>query len=111
MKMIIQLIQQLEVARKAASLTQANLAQQAGLSRMTIQRTEAGHLDPRLSTMLEMARALGMELILVPGVLRAEVEDFLRSGGRFLAQPAGISAPLSIVDAILAEDRKEYGKP
>jgi DNA-binding XRE family transcriptional regulator len=109
--MISSIIQQIENARRAAGRTQQSVAQQAGLSRMTVQRTEAGDIDPRLSTVLELARTLGMDVILVPSALRAELEVFLRSGGRFLGQPAGISAPLSIVDAILAEDRKEYGKP
>lgn len=60
------LIDTLSQARKAAKVTQADLATQAGLSRMAVQRTETGDVDPRFSTLLEMARALQMELIAVP---------------------------------------------
>lgn len=60
------LIARLAQARKAAHLTQAELAERAGLSRMTVQRLEGGNLDPRLSTLQEIARVLGMELIAVP---------------------------------------------
>lgn len=92
-------------ARKDADLTQADLGDRAGLNRMTVQRLETGALDPRLSTVMEMARALGLELMLVPSALRSEVESFLRSGGKYLGQPSGISAPPSIVDTLVT------GKP
>lgn len=56
------LLARLAHARKAANLTQAELAERAGLSRMTVQRLESGSLDPRLSTLQELARVLNMEL-------------------------------------------------
>ena len=52
------LIPTLAAARKAHQMTQAQLAERAGLSRMTVQRTEGGDLDPRYSTLAEMARVL-----------------------------------------------------
>lgn len=55
------LIDQLTQARKAAQMTQADLAERAGLSRMTVQRLESGAMDPRLSTLSEMARVLALE--------------------------------------------------
>ncbi|AJE99865.1 XRE family transcriptional regulator [Pandoraea apista] len=94
------LMESLVVARKDAAMTQAELADRAGLSRMTVQKVESGALDPRMSTVLEMARALGLEPMLVPASLRQEVEAFLRSGGKYLAQPSGISAPPSIVETL-----------
>jgi DNA-binding XRE family transcriptional regulator len=94
------LIQQLEVMRKAANLTQDDLATHAGLSRMTVQRAEAGQIDPRLSSVLAIAKTLNVELMLVPTALRHELESFVRSGGRFLGQPSGTGAPLSIVQTL-----------
>ena len=94
------LIQQLEVMRKAANLTQDDLAANAGLSRMTVQRAEAGQIDPRLSSVLAIAKTLNVELMLVPTALRDELESFVRSGGRFLGQPPGAGAPLSIVQTL-----------
>jgi DNA-binding XRE family transcriptional regulator len=95
------LIQELEAARKAAALNQAELASSAGLSRMTVQRTEAGQIDPRLSSVLAMAKTLGLDLMLVPTALRPELESFVRSGGRFLGQPPGSGAPLSIAQTLV----------
>lgn len=97
---MINLVQELENARKAAGLSQDQLAGRAGLSRMTVQRTESGQIDPRMSSLLVMARALGMELMLVPSALRPELESFVRSGGRFLGQAAGAGAPPSIADTL-----------
>ena len=98
------ILDELHHARKAAGLTHEVLAQHAGLSRMTVQRTEAGKIDPRLSTLLEMARTLGLDLMLVPKALRPDLEDFVRSGGRFLGQPPGLGAPPSLVDQLLQAD-------
>lgn len=59
------LIAELQAARKRQGLKQQELAEQAGLSRMTVQRIESGAIDPRLSTLAEMARVLGLQLVAV----------------------------------------------
>ena len=82
-------------------MSQEQLATGAGLSRMTVQRTEAGQIDPRLSSVAAIAKTLGMDLMLVPTALRPELESFVRSGGRFLGQPAGSGAPLSIAQTLV----------
>jgi len=97
------LIQSLALARKAGHLTQAQLAEQAGLSRMTVQRTEAGDLDPRYSTLAEMARVLGMDIIAVPSSLRPSLQAFIQAGGKFLGQPEGVDAPPSVIDRLRTE--------
>lgn len=84
-----------------ACITQQELAAKSGVSRMTLQRVEAGSIDPRVDTLLAMARALGLEPLLVPSWLRPETVNFIRTGGKCLGQPAGIGAPLSIVDELL----------
>jgi len=94
-------LNELQNARKSAGMTHDKLAKRAGLNRMTVQRTEAGTIDPRLSTLLVLARALGMDLMLVPKSLRPDLEAFVQSGGRFLGQPSGVGAPQSLVDELL----------
>lgn len=98
----------LRSARRAAGLRQEDLAARAGLSRMTVQKLEAGSIDPRMSTLTVLARALGLELMLVPADLSPAVEDFLRSGGRIVAQPPGVGAPASIVEIL---SRTPQAKP
>lgn len=99
------LIEELAKARQAAGLSQQELADKAGLSRLTVQRTESASIDPRLSSLHAMARSLGMDLMFVPTDLRPELESFVRSGGRFLGQAAGIDAPRSIVDTLIKPDQ------
>lgn len=95
-----ELASSLAAVRKAQQMTQADLAQRAGLSRMAVQRTETGDVDPRFSTLAEMARVLGMEIIAVPAALRPELQAFIQSGGKFLGQPTGADAPPSVVDQL-----------
>ena len=95
-----ELASSLATVRKAQQMTQADLAQRAGLSRMAVQRTETGDVDPRFSTLAEMARVLGMEIIAVPAALRPELQAFIQSGGKFLGQPTGADAPPSVVDQL-----------
>lgn len=109
MKNRLVIIDALEMARESQGLTQAELASRAGTSRVTVGRIESG-FDPKLSTVYELARALGLELTLVPKSLYGEVEAFLRSGGRALAQPAGASAPPSVVDLAAVVLARPHGK-
>jgi len=67
---------------------------------MTVQRAEADQIDPRLSSVQAIAKTLNVELMLVPAVLKDELESFVRSGGRFLGQPPGAGAPLSIAQIL-----------
>lgn len=72
------LVATLTQARKRLSLTQAELAALAGLSRMTVQRLESNGLDPRLSTLHDMARVLGYELLAIPQTALTEVQAVLK---------------------------------
>ncbi len=90
----------LQHARRARGMTQADLSDQAGLSRMTIQRLEADLVDPKLSTVADVARCVGLELMLVPASLRGEIEDFIRAGGKFFGREPGIDAPKTAVQDI-----------
>jgi transcriptional regulator with XRE-family HTH domain len=52
-------------AREQAKLTQAEVAEAAGISVETVSRIERGMHEPELSTAIAIARALGYELTLV----------------------------------------------
>lgn len=55
----------LQRARQSASLTQAELAEKSGVSQPHISALESGTWEPRLATIMQLARALGVE----PGAL------------------------------------------
>jgi DNA-binding XRE family transcriptional regulator len=47
--------------REAHFLTQAELAERAGLARLSVVRIEKGHVRPRLWTVRRLAETLGIE--------------------------------------------------
>ena len=60
--------QQLRARRQAVGLSQAALAAKAGVSRVFVEKIEAGARTPSWGTLARLARALGcrVELALVP---------------------------------------------
>ena len=99
-RMISELITTLAQARKAARITQADLAERAGLSRMAVQRTETGDVDPRFSTLQEMARVLNMELIAVPAELHAQVQALIQPQTGQTAAADHIASPVTDQDSL-----------
>lgn len=79
-------------ARLAARLTQERVADLAGISRPRYRDIETGTAAARTTTLVNVARALGLEMMLVPqtmvpaiqALLRPQVEDDLPA---FLPQP------------------------
>jgi transcriptional regulator with XRE-family HTH domain len=104
-------ISELKQARIAADLSQEALAERSNVSRMTVSRLESGKFDPSLATLEVIAKSLGMEIMLVPTALRPDLEEFVRSGGRYLGQPPGVGAPLSLVDQLIGLGSSAKGKP
>jgi transcriptional regulator with XRE-family HTH domain len=52
----------LKEARKRAGLSQAELARRTGRAQSAVARWERGDVEPRLSTLVELVRACGLEL-------------------------------------------------
>lgn len=71
--------QALRTARTERGLTQAELATRLGLRQRQISDLERATNDPRLTTIQNVARALDLELMLVPRHLIGAVEGMERS--------------------------------
>ena len=56
----------LREARQRKGLSQRDLSKQSGVPQGQISRIENGAVDLRLSSLIELGRALDLELILVP---------------------------------------------
>src|SRR5215471_15365421 len=85
---------QLRALRRARKLKQEDVARKAGISREAYLRAESGQADPRMSTFLAACEALGLEVVLAPQHLAADVNAFIasRNGGVTAASMAGSAA-------------------
>lgn len=68
-------------ARIAKALTQKELGQRVGLPQSHISKIEKGAVDLKLSSLVEIARALDLEITLVPRKALAAVEGAVRAHG------------------------------
>lgn len=60
------LIEQLKQARQAKGWSQADLGQQLGWPQSHISKLEAGKVEPRLNSVIQWARILDLECMLIP---------------------------------------------
>ncbi len=79
-------------ARQTAGLTQEQVARLAGISRPRYREVEAGSAAARATTLINIARALGLEMMMVPQSLVPAVNALLRPHDdddlpAFVAQP------------------------
>jgi len=75
---IHQLGRLLRDARRQAGLTQEQVAKRAGISRPRYRDIEQGDAAARATTLINVARALGMELMLIPQAMVPGVNALLR---------------------------------
>ncbi len=85
--MMEDIIKKLYAARKTKGLTQGALGARMGLPQSHISQIEAGKIDIRLSSFLEMARLLDLEPMLVPRSLTPAVRSILSGDGDEISRP------------------------
>lgn len=93
---ITELLEQLRAERLAQNLSQRELGERIGLPQSNVARLESGGTDPSLSKILELARALDLDLKLVPRKALPAVQGALR------ANQLGIDSNVSTSRAIHA---------
>lgn len=76
---IIDITSELKAARHRKKLTQRDLSAKTGISQSHINNIENGSIDVRLSTLIELARVLELEVAVVPKRLVPALEA-LRTG-------------------------------
>lgn len=77
-----QIAQVLKAAREDKALSQRALAKLAGVPQSHISKIENGGVDLRLSSLVEIARALDLEVTLVPRKNLSAVQSIVRSTER-----------------------------
>lgn len=74
-------------ARARKQLTQQQLAERLGYRQRQISDLERSRTDPRLSTIQNVARALDLELVLIPRQLITTVDGLLRADSDAATRP------------------------
>lgn len=72
------LIGSLREAREVAGISQRDLSARSGLTQSHISQIERGTLEPGLSSLIDLSRALDLELVLVPKKLLPAVNGILQ---------------------------------
>ena len=70
-------ISQLKAARLEKGLKQADLGKKLGLPQSHVSKIEQGSTDPRLSTVVDMARVLDLEPMLIPRQMASRIRSLL----------------------------------
>ena len=112
---LISLAERLRAARVHKRLSQRALSHKIGLPQSHISKIESGQVDIKASSLIELARALGLEIMLVPQALVPAVEALSRSSTSETETPrANIpeDAPPPVRDAhrALEKTAKEAGR-
>lgn len=79
------LADRLKTARRAKGLSQRALGKMAAVPQSHVSKIEAGAVDLRVSSLVELARALELELMLVPRKTVSAVQSIVRGDA---ARPA-----------------------
>ena len=74
------ILKQLKIARQEKGLKQSEFGNKLGLPQSHISKIERGETDPRLSTVVDMARIVDRELILVPRRLVPVIRSMIEGG-------------------------------
>lgn len=82
------ILQTLRTARKQRGLSQRDLSARIGVPQSHISKIESGGTDLRLSSLVELARALDYELVLVPRKLLPAMEAIVGGASTTLADEA-----------------------
>ncbi len=69
----------LKAAREARALSQRALGEKVGLPQSHVSKIEGGTVDLKLSSLIELARALDLDVVLVPRKLVPAVQSIVRS--------------------------------
>jgi transcriptional regulator with XRE-family HTH domain len=105
-----ELIREVQDQRVKAALSQRALSARSGLTQAHISQIETGRLEPGLSSFIEMARALDLEVVLVPKKLLPAVQGVLRPSADRLSPEDGQFALFTKGERFIAKQKKLEGR-
>lgn len=87
MTLLAPIAEELKAARKTKKLSQQDLAQKVCVPQSHISKIESGKVDLKTSSLIELARALELEVMLVPRALVPALDSMKRGAGRPSSEP------------------------
>ncbi len=78
---------QLKEARRQKGFSQAALASKVGLPQSHLSKIESGLVNLQISSLIELSRALDLELMLIPSILIRTVEGLQRGMHEKVSEP------------------------
>lgn len=101
----------IKAVRRARGLSQRALAESAGMPQSHISRIENAGVDLRLSSLTEIARALGLELTLVPRKTVPAVRSIVGSAqaGTHTSTAVARSNEIGELEKLAGEIARQYG--
>jgi transcriptional regulator with XRE-family HTH domain len=106
------LIQAVKDRRTAAGVSQRALSDRSGLTQAHISQIETASLEPGLSSFIDMARGLDLEVVLVPKKLLPAVQGILRQTSAEQSSPQAGEAALREIsrgERLVVKQKQLYG--
>src|SRR6267143_2578552 len=107
-----ELIREVQGQRVKAALSQRALAKRSGLTQAHISQIETGTLEPGLSSFIDVARALDLEIMLVPKKFLPAVQGILRQTSTEQSTPQEGEAALREIargERLVIKQKQLYG--
>lgn len=104
------LTSQIRQAREGGAISQRDLSARSGLTQSHISQIERGTLEPGLSSFIDLARALDLELVVVPRKLLPAVNSIV--GGAMAPARSAPSAQISDIgkfERLVRKHRQLHG--
>ena len=102
---------QLRAARESAGLSQRELSDRSGLTQSHISQIERGNMEPGLSSLVDLARALNLEVVLAPKKLVPAVRNIIQSAPNSSSSSAAThqSKQVQRFERLVTKHKQIYG--
>lgn len=104
-----EIISTLREARDISGLSQRALGERAGLSQSHVSQIESGTLEPGLPKLIQLARALDLELVLVPRKMVPAIKNLTMASRQERESPTSALKEIERAERILMRKREELG--
>lgn len=104
-----EIVKALRDAREVSGLSQRALSAKAGLSQSHISQIESGTLEPGLSKLVDIARALDLELVLVPRKLVPAIKSLTTTARPERESPSYALGEIDRAERVVKKLRSQAG--